>query len=246
MAENNESIYKKLFKNMAKNIYSSFQHPPYRLEKKLLMYLKLMDEKNSIATLNEINALERATLSEYPLISIKNSLICSCTLFTRTIIEAGVDSETAFMLSDFYISKFDKSFTVPQAEMLEYDMLKEYIKILRTTKEYIYNPTINRVISYIRKNIEQKISLKELAEHVNVHPNYLSTAFKKEVGINISDYITKQRIEAIKLFLTETNLSLIEISNTFNFSSQAHFCNYFKEDTGLSPLKFRRMFCLSN
>jgi two-component system response regulator YesN len=235
----NEDIYKKLFKNMAKNIYSSFHHPPYRLEKKLLMYVKLMDEKNSLETLNEINALERATLSDYPLISIKNSLICSCTLFTRTIIEAGVDSETAFMASDSYIAKIDKSSTMSQAQMLEYDMLKGFIRLLRTNKEFLYNPTINKAISYIRKNIDQKISLLEVATHVKVHPNYLSATFKKEV-------ITKQRIEAIKLFLTETNLSLMEISHTFSFNSQAHFCSYFKVDTGLTPLQYRKLFCISN
>lgn len=237
-----DDIYKKLFKNISKNIYSSYQHPPYVLEKKLLMYIQLMDEKNSIAVLNEINSLERAALSELPLNSIKYSLVCSCTLFTRTIISSGVDPETAFMASDIYINKIDNSTTTSQAEKLEYDMLREFIQLLIKSKEPKYNPAINRVISYIRQNIEQKITLKEIADFVKIHPNYLSAKFKNETGINISDYIDKQRIDTIKLFLTETNLSLREISDTFNFSSQAYFCSYFKANTGFSPLKYRSAF----
>lgn len=238
----NDNIYNKLFKNISKNIYSSYQHPPYMLEKKLLMYIQLMDEKNSMKVLNQINSLERAALSDLPLNSIKYSLVCSCTLFTRTIISSGVDPETAFMASDIYINKIDKSTTTGQAEKLEYDMLKEFIQILIKSKELKYNPTINRVISFIRQNIEQKLTLCEIANFVKLHPNYLSTKFKKETGINISDYINNQKIETIKLFLTETTLSLREISNTFNFSSQAHFCSYFKSNTGNSPLEYRSLF----
>src|SRR5689334_5601872 len=145
-------ICKTLLEDLAKNIYSSFQHPPYILERKLIAYIKQLDEENSIEVLNQINAMERANLSNTPLNSIKNSLICSCTIFSRAIIEAGVSSEIAFIASDYYIKIIDESSTVVSTEKIEYDMVKGFIQLLKTYKEYIYNPMINRTILYIRKN----------------------------------------------------------------------------------------------
>lgn len=240
------NIFGKLSENVAKNIYSSFRHPPYVLERKLIMYMQQLDEQNSLEVLNQINALERANLSDSPLNSIKNSLICSCTLFSRAIIEAGVSSEIAFIASDYYIRIIDESSTIAKIEKIEYDMVTEFIQLLKTYKENIYNPMINRTILYIRQNLELRITLQKIADHVKVHPNYLSSAFKKEVGISISTYINKQKIENIKLFLTQTTLSLSEIAYTFDFSSQAHFSRFFKKNVGISPLIFRNQFTINN
>jgi two-component system, response regulator YesN len=235
-----DNIYKKLELTIAKNKYSSYVHPPYELERKLMILIKQMNVDESIQVLIQINSLERANLSKLPLISLKYSLVGSCTLFTRAVIEAGLDSETAFMLSDYYINQIDESKNKDEVEQLEYKMLKDFIQILKTHKEYIYNSTINRVISYIKKNIENKLSLEELSSLVDLHPNYLSSSFKKEVGKTITAYINEQKIEAIKLYLIHTNLSISEISYIFNFNHLSYFSAFFKTYTGLAPIEYKK------
>jgi len=241
-----DNIHEVVLKNLTKNMNSLYQHPPYLLERKLIKYIQQLDEKNSIEVLNEINALERAFLSNNQLRSLKYSIICSCTLYTRSIIEFGIDSETAFILSDYYINKIDEIINSEEIKQLEYDMIKDFINLLKTKKEYIYNSVVNKALSYINKNKEHKLTLLEIAHHVNIHPNYLSSAFKKEVGINISAYINKQKIEILKYYLSQTNVSLSEIGYTFNFSSQAHFSKYFKKQTGVPPFKYRNFFSVDN
>lgn len=235
-----ENIYKKLELTIAKNRYTSYVHPPYELERKLMISIQQMEEGKSIEILNEINSLERAQLSKRPLNSLKYSLVGSCTLFTRAVIEAGLDTETAFMLSDYYINLIDETSTGNEVQALEYKMLNDFIKVLKTHKEYIYNPLINRVISYIKKNIESDLCLKEIASFVNVHPNYLSAAFKKEAGKTLTEYINEQKIAAIKLYMKHTNLSISEISYTFNFNHVSYFSRFFKKHTGLTPMNYRR------
>lgn len=241
-----EDIYKKLPKHISAKIYSSYKHPPYMLERELISNIKLMDETKALSILKRINSLERACLSEMPINSLRYSLVASCTLFTRAIIEAGVDSELAFMVSDMFINEIDKHSTLKEIEKLEYDMLIEFIRILKTNKEYLYNPIVNKAISYIKKNIESKLSVEELAEHLNIHPNYLSSVFSKEVGVSLTTYIASEKISSVKHFLVETNISLNEIAYIFNFSSQAHFSKYFKDNVGLTPLKYRNLFSINN
>lgn len=236
------NIYKELELTMLKNKYHSYTHPPYELEQKLMQYIKQMDLDKCKEILDKINSLERARLSNFPLNSLKYSLVASCTLFTRAVITSGLDSETAFMLSDFFINLIDQTKNEKELQLLEYKMVEDFIKILKSQKEYIYNPIINRVIFYIKKNIENKLSLREIASYVNVHPNYLSSAFKKEVKKNITEYIAEQKIYAIKLYLTNSNLKINEISYIFNFKNTTYFCNYFKNHTGFTPKEYRKQY----
>lgn len=235
-----ENIYKELELTMAKNRYTSYVHPPYELERKLVTAIQQMDEDKSIKILNQINSLERAQLSKRPLSSLKYSLVGSCTFFTRAVIEAGLDAETGFMLSDYYINLIDETSNADEVRALEYKMLNDFIRVLKKHREYIYNSLINRVISYIKKNIEQDLTLKQIASIVNVHPNYLSYVFKKEVGRTLTDYISEQRITAIKLYMNHTNLSISEISDTFNFNHLSYFSKFFKKHTGMTPMNYKK------
>lgn len=238
------NIYKQLEPIMAKNRYTSYVHPSYELEQKLAMYIKQMDTEKSLETLKKINSVERAELSKNPIHSIRYSFIGSCTIFTRAVISAGLDSETAFTLSDYYINLVDKANSRNEIQELEYKMLKDFIRILKSYKEYIYNPLINRVIYYIKKNIENRLTLREIASYVNVHPNYLSSAFKKEVGKTLIQYINENKIEAIKQCLSSSSQSVNEVSYTFNFSNVTYFCRFFKKYTGLTPMDYRKSLLL--
>jgi len=234
-----ENIYKELEYTMAKNRYAAYIHPPYALECKLVQSITHMDIDKSTEILKEINSLERAQLSKEPLISLRYSIIGSCTLFTRAVINAGLDAETAFILSDYYINLIGESSTNNKLETLEYTMLKDFIKVLKRNKEFSYNKLINSIIGYIKKNIESNLSLHEISSFANVHPNYLSAAFKKEVGKTLSEYINALKISSIKIYLDNTDLSISEISYTFNFNHISYFSRFFKKHTGLTPKDYR-------
>lgn len=231
----------KLEQTIAKNRYMSYIHPPYELERRLVQAIQQMDIDKSMEFLNQINSLERANLSKSPLNSLKYSLIGSCTIFTRAVLEVGLDAETAFILSDYYINLIDAATNISATEKLEYDMLKDFIKVLKKHKEYNYNSLINRVIQYIRTNIEKELSLQEISSFVNVHPNYLSSAFKKEVGKTLTEYINELKIAAIKQYMNYTNLSISEISYTFNFNHLTYFSRFFKKHSGLTPKEYRNL-----
>jgi two-component system response regulator YesN len=231
---------------MAKNRYTSYIHPPYGLECMLVQSIQQMDNDKSIKILKQINSLERAELSTSPLTSLKYSLIASCTLFTRAVIEVGLDTETSFMLSDYYINLIDETVTHDKVQALEYKMLYDFIKVLKKYKENMYNPLINRVIIYINKNIERNLSLEEISSFAKVHPNYLSAAFKKEVGKTLTQYINEHRIIAIKLYMNHANSNISETSYTFNFNHITYFSRYFKKHTGLTPSDYRKQCSSTN
>ncbi|MGM9988171.1 MAG: helix-turn-helix transcriptional regulator [Bacillaceae bacterium] len=239
-----KEIDKKLYKEISKNIYYAYKHPPYLLERKLIAAIQLGNTDVAIATLDEINQLERATLAKSPLSSLKYSLVASCTLFTRGIVEIGIDPEKAFALSDLYIGKIDETNTIQNLQELEYDMMLAFIRLAKRNKQHAYNSTVNRAISFIKDNIEENPTVAEIAIHVNVHPNYLTALFKKEVGISLSTFVTRYKVERIKQLLQYTATPLHEIATLFHFSSQAHLSTFFKKTTGFTPSAYRNLYSL--
>jgi len=213
----------------------SFLHPSYHLERQLIDAIISGNEKRAKSMLDKINSMERAHLSEDSIRSFKNSLICTCTLFTRAVIKAGVDYEQAFDLSDACIKHIESTSMHNQLFQFEYDMLSEFINLLDKNK---YSDVIQKVMNFIQNNIFKQLTLDEIAHHVYLSPNYLSSKFKLEVNISLNSYINKTKIEESKYLLHHTNTSISDIVFLFNFCNQSYYCSLFKKYNGITPKEY--------
>lgn len=98
------------------------------------------------------------------------------------------------------------------------------------------------VCDYIDQNFGQKVTLESAAKEVYVSPNYLSSLFKKELGIKFSDYLTDVRMKKAQDLLKGLEYSIEEISSMVGYRDQAYFCNVFQKKNGISPSEFRKRF----
>jgi YesN/AraC family two-component response regulator len=234
-----QKIIKKFFEARIQNQQNYFAHPSYALEKQLLRSIEQGDLEQASALLDEINALERAKLSHDPIRSLKNSLICSCTLFTRAIIQGGALPEDAFNLSDVYIQQIEETSERSSLIELEYEMLYSFIEKLREEKVHSYQWMVNKAITLIHDEILKDLSLERIADHIRVHPNYLSKVFREEVGIPISEFINRKKIEDSKYFLLHSNSTISEIALLFGYCNQSYYTSLFKRFVGMTPKAFR-------
>lgn len=217
-----------------------YTHPPYQLETELLYWMGQINEEKAISVLEKINDLEKPLLSDNPLRSLKNSVICSCTLFTRATITAGVASEYAFDLSDVFIRKIDHIHKINDLQQLEYEMVHTFIQTIRDYRRNPYqNEIVDRAVYYIHDNILQPFTLNEIAEETNVSPNYLSTLFHQVVGIPLRRYINRKKIAESKYFLKHTDSSLLDIALLFGFCNQSYYTSLFKRFNGITPRQYK-------
>lgn len=229
-----------LIKEKLKNMDMEYKHPPYSLETKLLSEISLGLLSEALTTLAQINGLDRAALSSNSLRSMKNSMIASCTIFTRAIIRAGVTPEDAFDLSDHFIKKIELFEDIEQLEAFEYSMVKDFIGLVNVTKTHHYSQAISKVIRYISENATSKLTVKELADMTHLSADYLSNLFHKEVGVSITTYIQERKIAIAKNFLEFSTLKITEIAYVLEYCNSAYFSNVFKKQTGMSPAQYRK------
>jgi AraC family transcriptional regulator, transcriptional activator of pobA len=91
----------------------------------------------------------------------------------------------------------------------------------------------------IRKGLP---SVHEIAERLNVSPNYLSSLLKVLTGQSTQQHIHGKLIEKAKEKLSTTDASISEIAYDLGFEHPQSFSKLFKTKTKLSPLEFRQSF----
>ncbi len=114
--------------------------------------------------------------------------------------------------------------------------------VIRDIKNYRLdnsNYIIKKAVDYIEKNYDKEVSLKFLAEYLNLSKHYVCYLFKKETGDNISLYVNKLRIEKAKQLVLESNYKIKEIYDKLGFSDQQYFCKIFKKLTGMTVVQYR-------
>ena len=94
---------------------------------------------------------------------------------------------------------------------------------------------------YIADNIERNPSVAEVSQYCCVSSKQLTRIYNSREGMSPGAYIIQQRAGHIERLLTQGNLSLQEISNCMNFSSEYYFNVFFKKYIGMPPGAYRKM-----
>ncbi|MGL5436885.1 MAG: AraC family transcriptional regulator [Lachnospiraceae bacterium] len=99
--------------------------------------------------------------------------------------------------------------------------------------------TIQHMINYIELHYNEKLSLEDLANYSQYNRTYVSTLFKKAVGINFYEYLTRVRFQKALIDLSTTSKNLTEVALDNGFADLKSFNTRFKEAINRSPAEYR-------
>lgn len=111
----------------------------------------------------------------------------------------------------------------------------------QTKREDISNYVIKRAINHIREHYQEGLTQEEVAAVHQITPEYLSTLFNREMGINFSVFLKQFRISHAKRMLKGTDMKVYEIADAVGYSDSKYFQRVFKEEVGVSPGEYRQM-----
>ncbi|WP_281227440.1 helix-turn-helix domain-containing protein [Flavobacterium aquiphilum] len=141
----------------------------------------------------------------------------------------------------------------------KYDLIRNYVselihfgqKLQPVTALYSKHNSAARVSSLFLQLLERQFpiesprqrlelkSAKDFATRLSIHVNHLNKVLKENTGKTTTELISDRLIHEAKILLKETDWNISEIAFSLGFEELAHFSNFFKKQTALSPLSFR-------
>jgi AraC family transcriptional regulator len=100
---------------------------------------------------------------------------------------------------------------------------------------------LRRVKEFIDANLEEDLSLAEIAAVADLSQYHFARAFRKSTGLTPQKYLMQQRIERAKEMLANDDLPIVEISLRTGFKNQSHFTTLFRKFTKLTPKTWREL-----
>ncbi|MGL1891259.1 MAG: AraC family transcriptional regulator [Spirochaetaceae bacterium] len=179
-----------------------------------------------------------------PLRLLKNMSIIVNTLGRYSAEKGGLPPFMLHSISEKYALKIEKISTVKTIEDLQKEILVSYCDAVHNYGLKNHSRNIVKSCNYILTNLQNKISLEDIAKEVNVNPSYLSRVFKKEMGYTISKYIREKRVIEAKWMLTNTDDSITDIALNLGFEDVNYFTKVFKKERGITPSEYKKTFRL--
>jgi signal transduction histidine kinase/AraC-like DNA-binding protein/ABC-type sugar transport system substrate-binding protein len=103
------------------------------------------------------------------------------------------------------------------------------------------NDLTRQTVAYLEQNYaDEFLSRAAIAVRIAVSESYLTRTFRRDLGITPWEYLTRYRIEQAKSLLRVTNLTVTEIAHRVGYNDSAYFSRVFHQETGRSPVTFRR------
>ena len=98
----------------------------------------------------------------------------------------------------------------------------------------------NRFINEVQNHYKQERQVIFYANILCISPKYLSSVVHDVSGKYATEWIDEYVIFETKALLKNSNITIKEICQKMNFSTQSMFAKYFKKHTGLTPRDFRK------
>lgn len=98
---------------------------------------------------------------------------------------------------------------------------------------------VESAVYFIEQNYSKSITEKDMALDVNLSTKYLYKLFKRYRGMSPTEYLNRYRISRAQALLTETSLSVSEISEAVGYNDPSYFVRVFKKYCTITPYKYR-------
>ncbi|CAG7654832.1 AraC family transcriptional regulator [Paenibacillus allorhizosphaerae] len=102
-----------------------------------------------------------------------------------------------------------------------------------------YSEEVQKIKHFLNNQIQIPFNSNQLSKHIGLSFKQINRLFKKETGTTVYNYVLMKKIDAAKMMLLDTPLTVNEICYHLGYADPQYFSNLFKKKTGMSPSIFR-------
>jgi len=102
-------------------------------------------------------------------------------------------------------------------------------------------PKLVEAVSLMEANLEEPMSLDELAQHVGLSRRQLERLFQKHLNCVPTRYYLELRLARARQLLLQTSMSIVDVAFACGFVSAPHFSKCYRDFYGIPPRDERRL-----
>ncbi len=154
---------------------------------------------------------------------------------------SGEDREKIEMLINWLSDEQNK--TLPGNSLVKKSAINLFLTMVfrkMALPMYKEDGISRELLQYIKENSGFNLSMSEIAKMSGYNSAYFSRLFKKNMGVNFTDYILELRLKEAMDMLKSSDKSIEEIIGITGFSDRTKFYKSFHNKTGMTPKEFRK------
>ena len=211
----------------------------YAIEAQILDAVARGNESKAINIISKLNGRNLPYRLNSSLRDSKDYAIAFNTLLRKTVEQTGVHPIHIDAHSNQNVKLIEQASSREQCSAIQLQLVRNYCRMVRKYTLKDYSLLTQKIMTYISADLTSDLSLNAMAELLNVNASYLSTLFKREVGIPLTDYVNRQRVEQAKKLLTVTDFPIKSIAEKCGIPDVYYFSRMFKKRTGCTPKAYR-------
>ena len=212
----------------------------YQGEDALLEAIVQGNTATALQLVSTLGATRFSSISESKLRDLQNRMISFNTLLRRTAYTAGVHPFYIDVISSNYGRLIENVTTEAEIHEIYPYMVRSYCDLVKKRSMALYSEPVRQILVTIDASISSDLSLKRFANELFLNTSYLSSLFKKETGMTLTDYVNQNRINTAKRLLKSTTLSIQAVAASVGIPDIHYFTRLFRRETGLSPREYRK------
>ncbi len=172
--------------------------------------------------------------------TLKNYCIITNTLLRKAAEQGGVHPVYLDSVSSDFAAKIEQMVSPAACPAMIGSMARSYCRLVKNHSAKSYSPAVQKAMICVDADLSAPLSLRYLADELNINSSYLSSLFKKETGLTVTAYIIRQRINYAKHLLENTRLQIQTVAQYCGLGDVHYFSKLFKKETGMTPRDFRQ------
>ena len=211
----------------------------YEGEKKLMQAVSQGIAHKAEQMISNSSELMLEMRVEDPVRNMKNYVIVANVLLRKAVEQGGVHPFYIDGVSSDFAKKVEKIKNVQEGVEMMHDMIYKYCALVKNHSMKNYSLLVQKVITIIDSDLTADLSLHRQAEMLSVNASYLSTLFKKETGMTLTEYVAKKRVDHAAFLLASTNMQIQNIAQHCGIFDVNYFTKIFKKIKGKTPKEYR-------
>ena len=223
-----------------KKLTMSVLEERYLLEDQVLEAVERGDLQNAILNMSAFRKFRYDSRNTDSVRDYKNYLFVLNTLLRKAVQRADVHPAYIDNTSSYFAIKVEAARVQSDLANLSQEMMRKYCLLVQNHSLRGHSQMVQKVMNYVSFHLDEPLTLSILADLIKINPSYLSTQFKKENQITLTDFINQKRIQHSLTLLNTTDLPIHRIAERVGILDENYFSRLFKQQTGKSPREYRK------